>query len=302
MRLTELTNRLEEGPNDPQIFKAVFMAGGPGSGKSTVARILFSGSGLKFVDLDRFESMARGRGQSVDYHSERDYDRFWQLASQQKQNYLLGRLGMLIDGTAKDLSRIVQQKHWLEQMGYECAMVFVNATLEKAQARVLSRAEIEGRPVPSERVITSWNAAQRNIGQLQDEFGSNFFIVDNSGGMPKTETVERKLRHFLDTPPRSPIARRWLDQARSDASTWTRPEITVPPPNQESEGIREDANVIENFADGRNPQDRGDSARHGIPKKVSLITLDRIVHSKSASPRKKQLAHWQANMRRGRAK
>ena len=60
--------------------------------------------------------------------------------------------------------------------------------------------------------------------------------------------------------------------------------------------------ISENFADGRNPQDRGDSARHGIPKKASLNTLDKIVHSKSAGPRKKQLAHWQANMRRGRAK
>ena len=58
----------------------------------------------------------------------------------------------------------------------------------------------------------------------------------------------------------------------------------------------------ENFADGRNPQDKGDSARHGIPKKASLASLDKIVHSKTASPRKKQLAHWQANMRRGRQK
>jgi len=56
----------------------------------------------------------------------------------------------------------------------------------------------------------------------------------------------------------------------------------------------------ENFADGKNPQDKGDSARHGIPKKSSLSSLDKIVHSKTASPRKKQLAHWQANMRRGR--
>lgn len=60
--------------------------------------------------------------------------------------------------------------------------------------------------------------------------------------------------------------------------------------------------VVENFADGRNPQDRGDSARHGIAKKSSLASLDKITHSKTASPRKKQLAHWQANMRRGRAK
>ena len=60
--------------------------------------------------------------------------------------------------------------------------------------------------------------------------------------------------------------------------------------------------VVENFADGRNPQDKGDSARHGIKKGTSLAALDKIVHSKTASPRKKQLAHWQANMRRGRKK
>jgi murein DD-endopeptidase MepM/ murein hydrolase activator NlpD len=59
--------------------------------------------------------------------------------------------------------------------------------------------------------------------------------------------------------------------------------------------------IAENFADGKNPQDKGDSARHGIPKKASLSSLDKITHS-DASPRKKQLAHWQANMRRGRNK
>jgi hypothetical protein len=63
----------------------------------------------------------------------------------------------------------------------------------------------------------------------------------------------------------------------------------------------EDA-VSENFADGKNPQDRGDSARHGIPRNATLAQLEKIRSSKTASPRKKQLAHWQINMRRGRAK
>ena len=62
------------------------------------------------------------------------------------------------------------------------------------------------------------------------------------------------------------------------------------------------AYLEENFADGRHPEDKGDSHRQGIPKKASLSQLDKITHSKSASPRKKQLAHWQANMRRGREK
>jgi hypothetical protein len=58
--------------------------------------------------------------------------------------------------------------------------------------------------------------------------------------------------------------------------------------------------VEENFADGKNPQDKGDSQRHGIPKNATLAQLKKIRSSDSASPRKKQLAHWQINMRQGR--
>ena len=68
------------------------------------------------------------------------------------------------------------------------------------------------------------------------------------------------------------------------------------------QGEQELRGLNENFADGRGPGRPGDSRRHGIKKGVTLAQLDRIVHSKTASPRKKQLAHWQANMRRGRAK
>ena len=57
--------------------------------------------------------------------------------------------------------------------------------------------------------------------------------------------------------------------------------------------------VTENFADGKGPGRPGDSRRHGIPKHATLTQLDKIAHQ---GGRKGQLAHWQANMRRGRAK
>jgi predicted chitinase len=62
------------------------------------------------------------------------------------------------------------------------------------------------------------------------------------------------------------------------------------------------ARLAENFADGKNPQDKGDSKRHGIPKKASISALKKIRSSDTASPRKKQLAHWQINMKQGRQK
>lgn len=60
------------------------------------------------------------------------------------------------------------------------------------------------------------------------------------------------------------------------------------------------AGMMENFKDGKNPQDKGDSARHGIPKNATISQLKKIRSSDNSSPRKKQLAHWQINMRQGR--
>jgi len=57
--------------------------------------------------------------------------------------------------------------------------------------------------------------------------------------------------------------------------------------------------VKENFADGRNPQDKGDSKRHGVPTKASVSTLRKVAKQ---GGRKGQLAHWMANMKAGHKK
>jgi hypothetical protein len=61
----------------------------------------------------------------------------------------------------------------------------------------------------------------------------------------------------------------------------------------------EDVRVWENFADGKNPQDKGDSKRHGINTKASVSSLRKTAKQ---GGRKGQLAHWLANMKSGRAK
>lgn len=63
--------------------------------------------------------------------------------------------------------------------------------------------------------------------------------------------------------------------------------------------LRSVANLDENFADGKNPQDKGDSVRHGIPKGATMAQLEKAA---KAPGRKGQLARWQLNMRRGKKK
>ena len=57
--------------------------------------------------------------------------------------------------------------------------------------------------------------------------------------------------------------------------------------------------VDENFADGRNPEDKGDAKRHGVNTKGSVSSLRKVAKQ---GGRKGQLAHWMANMKSGRAK
>ena len=63
--------------------------------------------------------------------------------------------------------------------------------------------------------------------------------------------------------------------------------------------LMREENVEENFADGRNPQDKGDAKRHGINTRASVSSLRKTAKS---GGRKGQLAHWLANMKAGRAK
>jgi pyrimidine deaminase RibD-like protein len=61
-----------------------------------------------------------------------------------------------------------------------------------------------------------------------------------------------------------------------------------------------DSFLEENFADGKHPEDKGDSKRHHVPTKGSVSSLRKF--AKSHSGRAAQLAHWMANMKSGHKK
>lgn len=204
MRLQEIGQPLMDGRYDPHIFKAVFMAGSPGSGKSTIAQKLFGGTGLKELNVDRFWELYNRMGKPE------DYKRFHALATMQKTNWLSGRLGLLIDGTARRLDRMEAIKRELDSLGYDTAMIFVNTDLQTAMDRVRIRAERTGRDVPADKVTQAWKDTQKNLGGLQAMFGKNFFIVDNTDE-PDLAHAESRMRRWLAQAPRKPEAREWLE-------------------------------------------------------------------------------------------
>lgn len=209
-------HNLYEGVYDPNIFKAVFMAGAPGSGKSTVARQLFAGTGLKTLNVDNFWTLYNKMGR------EGDYERYWQLFKAQEKNILAGRLGVLIDGTARNPDKMRGVKIELEKLGYETAMVFVNTSLQVSMSRVLSRAEQTGRHVPEDYVRSTYEQTRKGLGRLQSMFDGAFYIVDNSRD-PDISYVEKSMRRWLEAAPTKPAAKKWIEiqldaKRQSDAS------------------------------------------------------------------------------------
>ena len=214
---------LQEGLYDPHIFKAFFLAGGPGSGKTFVTHSAFAGTGLKVINSDAaFENALKKNNLSLkmpDSETEaRDMLRARAKATSGKilDMAIMGRLGMVIDGTGRDYDKIKYQVGLLQQLGYDCYMVFVNSTLEVALMRNAQRE----RTIPEYITKRSWETVQSNIGKFQNLFGaSNMIIVDNNLSDKELTTatmrkVSKSVSRLLRNKIGSYIAKRWMATER----------------------------------------------------------------------------------------
>ena len=214
-------NELQEGLQDPNIFKAFFLAGGPGSGKSFVVRKSTGGTGLKIVNSDDvFEKYLKDAGLEMDMttrkaeRQQEPRDKLFKQAkvvTQKRQdNYVDGRLGLVIDGTGSDYDRIAGQSTQLKRLGYDTHMIYVNTSLDVALAR---NAERE-RKVHASIATKSWKDVQSNLGKFSQHFRGNLIVVDNNDVLEDDGTlfnnVLRQVRGLLKKKVRNPTAHQWV--------------------------------------------------------------------------------------------
>ena len=234
-----LEQMMTEGVDDPGILKCVFMAGGPGSGKSFTAMEIFgidkrtkqsfSATGLKTVNSDSaFEAGLKKNGINPKdlARIEKEEPELWdkitkdpggirsqakKLTQKQKSFYEAGRLGMIIDGTGHEYGKIDKLKKHAESIGYDTYMVFVNTSLEVAKERNLQR----DRVLPDELLTKSWQDVQNNLGKFQNLFGGNFRIVDNTVYKPINKDVQKAINQFIRKPIYNRIGKKWIETARA---------------------------------------------------------------------------------------
>ena len=208
---------LQEGVYHPNIFKAFFLAGGPGSGKSYVVARTSAMFGMRIVNSDDvFESLIKKAGMNMDMrnYSGKDLERRDEIRGRAKEitklrqaNYIEGRLGLIIDGTGKDYAKIEKQMRGLQQLGYDSHMIFVNTSLDVA----LERNEKRPRKLPESLVVQSWNNVQKNIGKFSQLFKNKFIIVDNNKADEDVITgVFKRVRSLANKKVTNGIAKAWI--------------------------------------------------------------------------------------------
>jgi len=315
---------LTEGIRDPGIFKAVFLAGGPGSGKSfVVGQTALTSFGLKIVNPDRMyeyalakhgmaptpDNIKSEKGQLIRARAKSATERLM-------DSYINGRLGLVIDGTGKDYSKIQTMKAHLQHLGYDCAMIFVNTDKNTALARNKART----RTLPTGMVSKMWSDVQNNIGKFQNLFGQHFIIVDNSensniqGGVM---SAYRTIGAWVRRPPNNHHAREWinsqmkkrnirekLDADKNSIGDYISDFKKSDAPQFKGKGKfkRRSMAVAAYLASKRKKESLGEINRHGVPKDATKTELKKIRSNPNSSPGAKKLAHWKLNMHHNEGK
>jgi hypothetical protein len=220
---------LIEGVHDKSIFKAVFLAGGPGSGKDYVLDNTLSGHGLTEINSDKaleFLMDKEGLDKTMPSSEQEKRDlvrgRAKGMTELRQRLALLGRNGLIINGTGDDHEKISRIKDRLEEIGYDTSMVMVNTDDEVSKQRNIERGTRGGRTVPEEIRKQKWDAVQASRPELAKMFGDKYMEFDNSEDLRQAspEVVKAKkdemlqlfknVQQFVTEPPQSEAASLWV--------------------------------------------------------------------------------------------
>ena len=220
---------LVEGVHDQSIFKAVFLAGGPGSGKDYVLDNTLQGQGLTEINSDKaleFLMDKEGLDKKMPESEKeiRDYvrNKAKNMTELRQRLALKGRNGLIINGTGDNVEKVARIKTALEEMGYDTSMVLVNTDDDISAERNIDRGRRGGRAVPETIRKEKWDAVQDARTEYAKMFGDKYMEFDNSQDLreappevvrdKKIELLQiyKNVKEFVSTPPQSEEASLWV--------------------------------------------------------------------------------------------
>jgi predicted ABC-type ATPase len=220
---------LLEGVHDKGIFKAVFLGGGPGSGKDYVLSNTLDGHGLTEINSDKAleylmdkEDLDMKMPESEEEQRNAVRKRAKNVTELRQRLALHGRNGIIINGTGDDPEKYKKIKEKLEALGYETKMVMVNTEDEVSRQRNVERGQRGGRTVPEDIRKEKWDAVQASRVEHAKTFGDSYSEFDNSEDLRSAppEVVDAKtkemqgifkdIQKFVAAAPKNDQSKQWI--------------------------------------------------------------------------------------------
>lgn len=211
---------IAESINDRGLFKAIFIVGLPGSGKSYTAKQLAGDVSPRIVNTDvASEFIARKIGKKVSSETWNELfkDSAHKITSERLEQHLNGILPLFIDGTSNDTSNILHRMGILKSLGYDVGLVYVNASLKKAVERAAARADKIQRATDEEYIESVSKMIQGNVAYLKGEV-SFFAELKNDGELDDAMMLKlfKRVQGFFSARLSNPIGKAHLEKLRAD--------------------------------------------------------------------------------------
>lgn len=197
MRLTSL---LSESINDKAIFKALFVAGFPGSGKTTMIKAVHDGSlPVMQVNSDVW----------TEYYMKFDrraWDDIGKLVKRHSLSNVYHNLNALlplyVDSTGTNPNMFKRRVEILTEYGYDLKMIMIDVDIETSKARAKKREEGGGRVVDMKYIDKAYDQIKGDIGMYKKNIPDYKTIRNNDGefGPKFLKKISNEVFSFFSSP------------------------------------------------------------------------------------------------------
>jgi len=187
------------------LFKAIFISGGPGSGKDIIIREAIAEQNAVEITSTTAISILN------------DKHKLYEFSRDSRREAIRQRQPLIITGTTNEQYNIIAIREELEELGYETMMIFVNTSNESSRKRNEGHERMMAESVRQQR----WEVTQLVAEKFNQEF-KKYLEFDNSIDLNEANEIETSEKEedisiiyemtnwFFDTPVENEIAESWM--------------------------------------------------------------------------------------------
>jgi predicted kinase len=208
---------LAESINDKGLFKAIFVVGTPGAGKSYTIKKLHGPVSPRVVNIDRATEFIRKKtNKQINDPSEREEQKKWQVTGPRAKRltkimlaqYIVNMLPLFIDCTTANPQQVLKRAKLLHDFGYDVGLVLLHVSPETAKKRIVDRVTSDNDrtvdPKHVDRAYENLPAVQKIFKEENFEYFREYSTESTGFDNDTLEGLFKSTQKFFASPVKNP--------------------------------------------------------------------------------------------------